>query len=211
MISGVPQGSILGPLLFIVYVNDIPDAINYSHCFLFADDAKLLKVINTSADHNQLQEDLSDVSTWCEQWNLKLNSSKCVAVHFSSQPQQSKTYSIGGTSIPFLEIQRDLGVTVSGTLSWSFQCELVCSKAYKFLHVIRRNVPPSSPVNLKKQLYLTLVKSHVSYCCQLWRPFMVKDIQSIEKIQRRATKYILSDYTSDYKSRLLSLNLLSSA
>ena len=77
-----------------------------------------------------------------------------------------------------------------------------------FLHVIRRNVPPSSPVNLKKQLYLTLVKSHVSYCCQLWRPFMVKDIQSIEKIQRRATKYILSDYTSDYKSRLLSLNLL---
>ena len=60
--------------------------------------------------------------------------SKCVAVHFSSQPQQSTTYSIGETSVPFLEIQRDLGVTVSGTL-----------KAYKFLHVIRRNVPPSSP------------------------------------------------------------------
>ncbi len=79
---------------------------------------------------------------------------------------------------------------------------------YRSLHVIRRNVPLSSPVYLKRQLYLTLVKSHASFCCQLWSPFLIKDIQSIEKIQRRATKYILNYYTSDYKSRLLSLNML---
>ena len=207
MISGVPQGSILGPLLF---VNDMPQAINNSHCFLFADDAKLLKVINTSADHNELQEDLMAVSKWCDQWNLTLNSSKCVALHFSSKPQQptAMSYCIGETSIPFLETQRDLDVTVSGTLSWSYQCDHVCTKAYRSLHVIRCNVPSSSSVKLKRQLYLTLVKSHVSYCCQLWRPFLIKDFQSIEKIQRRATKYILNDSSSDYKSRLLSLNML---
>ena len=101
MISGVPQGSILGLLLFIVYVNDMLQAINNSHCFLFADDAKLLKVINTSADHNELQKDLMAVSKWCDQWNLTLNSSKCVALHFSSQPQQptAMSYCIGETSI----------------------------------------------------------------------------------------------------------------
>ena len=112
------------------------------------------------------------------------------------------SYCIGETSIPFLETQRDLGVTVSGTLSWSYQCDHVCTKAYWLLHVIRHNVPS---VKLKRQ---SLVKSHVSYCCQLWQTFLIKDIQSIEKIQRRATKYILNDSSSDYKSRLLSLNVL---
>ncbi len=74
--------------------------------------------------------------------------------------------------------------------------------------MIRRNVPRTSSVQLKKQLYLALVKSYVSYCCQLWRPYHLKDIQSIEKIQRHATKYILKDYQSYYRSRLLSLNML---
>ena len=209
VISGVPQGSILGPLLFIVYVNDIPEAINYSHCYLFADDAKLLQVINSPEDQTELQEDLSAISSWCKKWNLTLNSNKCSAVHFSTQStQQLATYSIDARIIPFFESQRDLGVIVSDTLSWSHQCDLVCSKAYRALHVIRRNVPPTSHIRLKKQLYLILVKSHVSYCCQLWRPYLLKDIQSIERIQRRATKYILNDYDSDYRSRLLSLNML---
>ena len=106
------------------------------------------------------------------------------------------------------ESQRDLGVIVLITLLWNLQCESVCHKAHRALHVIRRNVPRTSSVQLKKQLYLALVRSHVSYCCQLWRPYHLKDIQSIERIQRHATKYILKDYQSDYRSRLLSLNML---
>ena len=209
VLSGVPQGSILGPLLFIVYVNDIPETVNHSHCYLFADDAKLLKVINSTSDHNELQDDLSAISSWCKQWNLTLNSNKCSAVHFSPQSsEQFITYSIGECAIPFLESQRDLGVVVSGTLSWNQQCDLVCSKAYRALYVICRKVAATSSISLKKQLYLTLAKSHVSYCCQLWRSHLCKNIQSIERIQWRATKYILKDYISVYKSRLLSLNML---
>ena len=132
----------------------------------------------------------------------------CTSFFISTTATNSNVILHWDTSIPFLETQRDLGVTVSGTLSWSYQCDHVCTKAYRSLHVIRRNVSSSSSVKLKRQLYLTLVKSHVSYCCQLWRPFLIKDIQSIEKIQRRATKYILNDSSSDYKSRLLSLNML---
>ncbi len=80
--------------------------------------------------------------------------------------------------------------------------------APKPIELIRRNVSSRSSVSIKKQLFLSLVKSHISYCCQLWRPHLCKNIQSIERIQRRATKYILKDYINDYKTRLLSLNML---
>ncbi len=212
VISGVPQGSILGPLLFIIYVNDIPGCINHSHCFLFADDAKLLKIVKSQSDREDLQDDLSALSSWCKQWNLELNSSKCSALHFSPRSTRLHPnpvpYVIGTNSIPFHETQVDLGVIVTSKLSWSSQCEKVCAKCYRSLHMIRRNVPLNSSVNVKKQLYLTLVKSLISYCCQLYRPFLVRDIQSIERIQRRATKYILSDFTIDYKTRLSSLSML---
>ena len=209
VLSGVPQGSILGPLLFIVYVNDILDAITHSSCFMFADDVKLLKVISSALDHLDLQEDLENVSSWCKQWNLTLSCSKCSGIQFSSRlSQESNTYNIDGSIIPFVESKCDLGVVVSSNLSWSNHYDRICSKSYKALYVIRRNVPFYSSIQLKKQLYLTLVKSKISYCCQLWRPHLVKDTQSLERVQQRATNYILQDYTSDYKSRLLSLNIL---
>ncbi len=117
-------------------------------------------------------------------------------------------YTIDECGIPFLESQRDLGVIVSGILSWSQQCDTVCSKAYGALYVLRRNVHTTSSISIKKHIYLSLVNSSISYCCQLWRPQLCKNIQSIESIRRRATKYILKDYISDYKSRLLSLHML---
>ena len=82
VLSGVPQGSILGPLLFIVYVNDIPDSITRSCCFLFADDVKLLKIVNSASDCIDLQCDLENVSSWCNQWNLTLNSNNVVLYIF---------------------------------------------------------------------------------------------------------------------------------
>lgn len=210
VLSGVPQGSILGPLLFIIYVNDIPDIINHSDCYLFADDAKLLKVITSLEDADDLQDDLIAIEQWCKEWNLSLNPSKCSAMHFTTLRSQTydHEYRINNYCIPFLQTQRDLGVLVSGSLSWSHHCDQACAKAYQSLHVIRRNVSSGSTVYLRKQLYLTLVKSHISYCCQLWRPHLLKDITSLERVQRRATKFILEDYSCDYKSRLLSLHLL---
>ncbi len=210
VLSGVPQGSILGPLLFIIYVNDIPDIITYSSCFLFADDVKLLKTINTREDHQRLEDDLKAISDWCKQWNLALNPTKCSAIQFSTQTpsQELAPYTIGQSDIPFVNSQKDLGVIVSNSLSWSEHFDLICSKAYQALYVIRRNIPPHSPIHLKKILYCSLVKSQISYCCQLWRPQLIKHIQSLERIQRKATKYILNDYSNNYKSRLLELRTL---
>jgi len=77
-----------------------------------------------------------------------------------------------------------------------------------FFYLICRTVSPSSPVWIRKQLYVSLVQPHLAYCSQLWRPVLVKDIQSLKQLQRGATKYILQDYSLDYKSRLVSLNWL---
>ena len=103
---------------------------------------------------------------------------------------------------------RDLGVIVSSDLSWSLQQNSVISRAYRQLGLIRRTFSNSVSVRAKKLLYLSLVRSQLTYCSQLWRPQFIKHIAALEKVQRRATKYILNDYTSDYKQRLTTLGML---
>ena len=117
-------------------------------------------------------------------------------------------YTLDGVPIKVLSGHRDLGVMFSSDLSWSDHIDYVTAKCYKVMGLLRRAFSSSLPVLIKKQLYLLLVRSHLSYCSVLWRPHLLKDVEKLEKIQRRATKYILNDYASDYKSRLISLNLL---
>ena len=85
--SGVPQGSILGPLLFLIYINDLPSCINYSHCLLFADDAKIFQMVTSFHDQLLLQIDLHKIEQWCSTWNLQLNPSKCHVLKFMLRSQ----------------------------------------------------------------------------------------------------------------------------
>lgn len=210
--SGVPQGSILGPLLFLIYINDLPECINYASCHLFADDAKLLKSVVTSNDCTQLQLDLLSLEQWCNTWRLNLNQRKCTHLRLSLSNQasllQTVEYKICETTLESVTSQRDLGVIVTNTLSWSLHYGKLCQKAYNALHLIKRSLPESAPVTLKKQLYISLVRSFLSYCSQVWKPRYAKDISCLERIQRRSTKYILNDYSTNYKSRLQTLHLL---
>ena len=210
--SGVPQGSILGPLLFLIYINDLPECINYASCRLFADDTKLLKSVVTSNDCTQLQLDLTSLEQWCNTWRLNLNQHKCTHLRLSLSNQASSphtaVYKVCGTTLESVTNQRDLGVIVTNNLSWSLHYGKLCQKAYNALHLIKRSLLESAPVYLKKQMYISLVHSHLSYCPQVWKPRYVKDISCLERIQRRSTKYILNDYSTNYKSRLQTLNLL---
>ena len=174
-------------------------------------DTKLLKSIRPASDCLMLQADVDSLNDWCEKWKLKLNAIKCNIFKMSLSHQESyrqHQYHINGTNLQSTSCQKDLGIMVSRDLSWSNQYNKICLKAYRSLNLIRRTLPPNSSTKLKKQLYLSLVKSHMSYCSQLWRPRLIKDIQSIEGVQRKASKYILNDYTSDYNTRFLSLHLL---
>ena len=119
VISGVPQGSVLGPLLFLIYVNDIPSIALNSSIYMFADDTKFSKSISQFNDSAQLQSDINSLANWCHQWGLSLNSQKCACLRFSLNPNcPSPSYTINGVNIAVVVDQRDLGVTASHDLSW---------------------------------------------------------------------------------------------
>ena len=136
------------------------------------------------------------------------NLHKCCVMRFSLSNSTCPLYYIDGSDVPVTTSHRDLGVMVSRDLSWSTHYDLICSKAYKMLYLIRRSFSSTSSASVKKRLYISLVRSNFSYCSQLWRPRLKKDILMLEKVQRRATKFILNDYTSSYKDRLTNLSLL---
>ena len=208
--SGVPQGSILGPLLFVLYVNDLPSFLSFCLPYLYADDTKCFKRVLSLSDHSLLQTDLNCLADWSSQNHLSFNASKCGLLRFSNRSRSliSADYQLNGKVIPCLDQCKDLGVVFSSNLSWSRHYSAIAAKAYRKLGLIRRTFSISTPANIKKQLYLSLVRSQLSYCSPVWRPHLIKDVKSIESIQRRATKYILKDYESDYKDRLMALKIL---
>ena len=118
------------------------------------------------------------------------------------------TYHLGQSEIPLLDHCKDLGIIFSTGLSWSQHYNNISAKAYKQLRLIRRTFSSSVSVRAKKLLYLSLVRSQLTYCCQIWRPHLIKDIIFIEKIQRLATKFILNGFSSDYRTRLIFTNCL---
>jgi len=209
VISGVPQGSILGPLLFLIFVNDLPTSASSSKIFLFADDTKCLKTVNTYSDCLSLQSDLHNLTMWSQRWSLNFNAAKCALLQFSSGSSSiAFNYTINNNLISAQEHQRDLGVIMSSDLSWKEHMLTISSRAYRTLSLIRRSFSAGHSPQTKRLLYLSLVRSQLTYCSQIWRPHLLKDILALEQIQRRATKYILNDYSSDYRSRLVHLNIL---
>ena len=212
VISGVPQGSLLGPLLFLIYINDLPFSLKHSESFLFADDTKCLRPIRSPHDCILLQSDLDALSPWSSDWKLMFNETKCSLLSIisgrTSAEQSECQYFIIERPISSSNQQKDLGIIISSNLSWSHHASKITSKAYKILGLLRRTFCSINNVPTKKRLYISLVRSQLLYGSQIWRPLQLKDMKPIESLQRRATKYILNDYTSDYRSRLIKLQLL---
>ena len=121
VISGVPQGSVLGPILFLVFVNDISDSVLSSKVLVFADNTKCFKAIHDSQDSHSLQLDIHQLSSWSHHWSLFFNEQKCVLIRFSLKAPAliSHTYYINGEPALLHDTHRDLGIIMSNNLSWT--------------------------------------------------------------------------------------------
>ena len=189
-----------------MFMNDLPNVLTNSSALLFADDTKCFRHIMTPADQRFLQSDLSNLSSWSSTSNLLFNSSK--SCHLSFNQKFVTSYTINNDSVISKQCHKDLGVTLSVNLGWTAHHDIILNKAYKTLGLIRRTFSPSIQPLVKAKLYVSLVRSQLTYCSLIWRPYLMKDINKLEHLQQRATKFILNDFISDYKTRLLKLNLL---
>ena len=155
--SGVPQGTVLGPLLFLVYINDIGKHLN-STLKLFADDCMLMRNIETEHDTILLQQDLDDLTTWADVWQMNFNSRKCYSMHFcrTRRPVHT-TYKIGMDIIQTVDGQRYLGIELDNQLSWKNHVDSMTAKAGRTLGLLRRNLHNCPPA-IKQLAYTSLVR-----------------------------------------------------
>ena len=166
-------------------------------------------IICSLQDCLNLQTDLSRLSDWCSTWNLPLNEEKCSVIHFKPRSSPSSfNYHLNGKQISSIAAHKDLGLFVSADLTWRSHYQLISSRAYKMLGLLRRVFSSSVSVPAKRSLYISLVRSQLLYCSSVWHPYLLVDIKYLECVQRRATKFIASNSLLDYRNRLIHLNLL---
>lgn len=206
--SGVPQGSILGPLLFVIFINDIHKCFSHSNYLLFADDMKIYKKINSIEDCELLQQDLNRFHDYCISNKLDLNISKCICITFTRSPHPiSFDYSINQQSLQRTDRIRDLGVILDAKLLFDKHVDHITSKAMKTLGFIIRVTKNFKMAKSLKILYCSLVRSQLEYASQVWNPQYNLYIDQIEKNQRKFLRFLNykfrintnHDYTVDCK------------
>lgn len=207
--SGVPQGSILGPVLFLIFINDLPDNVN-SSCKIFADDTKIYSRISSQEDHESLQNDINELFNWSMTWKLMFNASKCAHMHIGSL-LPVENYSIHNanneeTVINVSQCEKDLGVFINNNLTPSNHISESVHKAQRVLWCIKQSFSYLEP-DMFVVLYKTLVRPILEYASPVWSPFLLKDIRAIEQVQRRATKLIPSIHDKSYTDRMVALGL----
>ena len=210
VLSGIPQGSVLGPLLFIIYINDLPSVCqDFCNIFLFADDAKLYKCITNQLDADTLNMCFKNLLAWSDNWLMKLNISKCNVLSLQSNKNNIAVFNyISSDSVTLGRVDniKDLGVTMSSNLSFKEHIHEKINTAYRLLGIIRRNFS-GVDVFTFITLYKSFVRSHLEYANSAWNPCSMVLIRDIEKVQKRATKHVLSCKHMAYKQRLEYLHL----
>lgn len=199
--SGVPQGSLLGPLLFVVYVNDIDSCLTSSKLLCFADDMKIYATISSRMDVLALQDDLCRLEDYCQRSKLDLNPAKCSVITYSRKRSNiASSYTLGNQVLPRLDSIRDLGVYHDSKLTFETHVDAIVAKASRSLGFIMRLSKCFSQAKTLKILYCTFVRSHLEYASQIWNPCYHKYINRIESIQKRFIKYLCYHQKIPYQS-----------
>jgi hypothetical protein len=199
VLSGVPQGTVLGPLLFLLHINDLP-AVVHSQVRLFADDCLIYRQIHSKHDQEVLQHDLNSLNTWAKTWGMVYNASKC-NIHTLSRKKTSlsKLYHLDGVPLAYTQEAKYLGVLISASLKWTPHINSVCAKAGKTLSFMWRNLR-HSPESLKITAYTSLIRPLLEYSATVWDPHLQKDIKLLESLQRRSVRFVKNLPRQDHTS-----------
>ena len=199
VLSGVPQGTVLGPLLFLAYINDLPDSLRSSDARLFADDSLLYRTVNGAKDNALLQEDLSALEEWERIWQMSFNPSKCSVIRITTGRRKKKvyhsSYTLHGQKLEVVDSSKYLGVKVTSDLTWSSHIADVAGKANRSLGFLRR-IFKQCTKEVKAATYSTMVRPVLDYASSVWDPHLQSDIKTLEQVQRRAARYVCNDYTT---------------
>lgn len=193
--SGVPQGSVLGPILFLIYINDLPDEV-CSQVRLFADDTALYLTLESKADSSTLQNDLDILSTWETRWDMEFNPGKCQVVQVTGSKSKkpiNTSYTLHGQVLETVTCAKYLGVDISSNLSWNPHIDRIVGSANRTLGFIRRNIKTKMP-KVRERAYNTLVRPQLEYASAVWDPHTKERISQIEQVQRRAARWTVNNF-----------------
>ena len=196
VLSGVPQGSVIGPSLFLIYINDLPEYVD-STVHLFADDTVMYLTVHNEDHCAQLQRDINQLEIWENHWSMNFNPDKCELLRITRKRTViEQQYTLHGKVIKEVNTAKYLGVHISGDLKWNHHIGKITSKANRTLGFVKRNLRVKS-CTLRERAYLSLVRPQLEYCSSIWDPR--KGVENngshrIEMVQRRAARWVMSNF-----------------
>ena len=208
VLSGVPQGSILGPILFVLFINDLPEGLSHgTNLALYADDTKIWRPITSYLDHEILQKDIDYLNSWAISNKMQFHPQKCKVLSICSRPSPlgmlpgiEYHYSLGDSLLDYADNEKDLGVEININFNFNSQCLKVLSKAKQQFGLTKRTCSFVTDYNRRRVLYLALVRSQFEHCSQVWRPTCKSVIEKFESFPKRCIKWIVSEEHMRYYS-----------
>ena len=194
VLSDVPQRLVLGPIMFLIFINDLPDNIRSSVC-LFADDCVLYRNIYSIQDCLTMQKDLTSLGHWEADWQMKFNVSKCHSMKVTRHQHHKHIlfdYSLDNQALENVQLAKYLGITISDNMDWGQHISEISSKATKTLGFLRRNFAFAHK-STKEVAYKTLVRPKLEYAVPIWSPYSKLQINQVEKVQRTAARWAARD------------------
>lgn len=206
VLSGIPQGSVLGPVLFLLFINDLPKSID-CNMLLYADDSKIYRSVCEQGSVNILQDDLNNALDWSSTWQLPFNMNKCKVLHLGNRNEHHE-YTMGDHLLQSVTEETDLGIIMDKSLSFQKHVSVQVNKAYRMLGLIKRTFTHLDKLTLTV-LFTSLVRPLLEYGQVVWHPHFIGDVLKIERVQRRATKMVSEISHLSYEDRLRTLDLYS--
>ena len=197
--SSVIQGSVLGPTLFKIFIDDLDEAERILSS-KFADDTKTASIVKDEKDRQKFQEESREMERWADEWKMVFNADKCKVMHLG-RANQKMEYEMGGVKMKVTEMEKDLGVLISNDLKPSKQCAKAAKSANQALGQIARAFHYRSKKVVAK-LFKVYVRPKLEYAAQAWSPWLDKDIEVLEAVQRRAVRMMSDVKGETYEEKL---------